>query len=171
MKAVALSLSPPKTDYLCEGTTPPMIYPSPDKIDKQVESKYALVILAAKRAKQLKEGSRPRLATDSTNPLTIALEEIADGKVQCRFDEDSLAGREAIADQQAVVGARDIEVDIDPLALPDDELARAAAALGADLDDVLLGDDDEDSELLADEETEEEEPLILPDDEAEGSDL
>ena len=148
-----------------------MIYPSPDKIDKQVDSKYALVVLAAKRAKQLKEGSRPRLATDSTNPLTIALEEIAEGKVQYKFDEQSLAGREAIADQQAVVGARDIEVEMDPLALPDDELARAAAALGADLDDSLLGDDDDGSDLLADEEPEEEEPLILPDDETEGTDL
>ncbi len=148
-----------------------MIYPSPDKIDAQVSSKYALVILAAKRAKQLKEGSRPRLPTDSTNPLTIALEEIAGGKVQFKFDEESLAGREAIADQQAVVGARDIEVDIDPLALPDDELARAAAALGADMDDSLLGDDEEGSDLLADEEVEEEEPLILPDDETEGTDL
>ena len=148
-----------------------MIYPSPDKIDKQVDSKYALVILAAKRAKQIKEGSRPRLATDSTNPLTIALEEIAGGKVQYKFDEQSLAGREAIADQEAVVGARDIEVESDPLALPDDELARAAAALGADLDDSLLGDDEEGSDLLADEEQEEEEPLIMPDDETEGSDI
>lgn len=148
-----------------------MIYPSPDKIDKQVDSKYALVILAAKRAKQIKEGSRPRLATDSTNPLTIALEEIAGGKVQYKFDEQSLAGREAIADQEAVVGARDIEVESDPLALPDDELARAAAALGADLDDSMLGDDEEGSDLLADEEQEEEEPLIMPDDETEGSDI
>jgi DNA-directed RNA polymerase subunit omega len=147
-----------------------MIYPSPDKIDAQVNSKYALVILAAKRAKQLKEGSRPRLPTDSTNPLTIALEEIAEGKVQFKFDEQSLAGREALADQEAVVGARDIEVDIDPLALPDDELARAAAALGAVMDDEA-NEDEEGSDLLVDEEPEEEEPLIMPDDESEGSEL
>ena len=148
-----------------------MIYPSPDKIDKQVESKYALVILAAKRAKQIKEGSRPRLPTDSTKPLTIALEEIAEGKVQFKFDEQSLAGREAIADQEAVVGARDIEVDMDPLALPDDELARAAAALGAELDDSQFGDDEEGSDMLVDEEPEEEDPLIMPDDDSEGTDI
>ena len=148
-----------------------MIYPSPDKIDAQVGSKYALVILAAKRAKQLKEGSRPRLPTDSTNPLTIALEEIAEGKVQFKFDEQSLAGREAIADQEAVVGARDIEVDMDPLALPDDELARAAAALGAELDDSQFGDDEEGSDMLVDEEPEEEDPLIMPDDDSEGTDI
>lgn len=152
-----------------------MIYPSPDKIDKQIDSKYALVVLAAKRAKQLKEGSRPRLATDSTNSLTIALEEIAEGKVQYKFDEQSLAGREAIADQQAVIGARDIEVDIDPLALPDEDILRQAAReLGGDLDTDdknLLGDDDEGSDMLVDEEPEEEEPLIMPDDETEGSEI
>lgn len=151
-----------------------MIYPSPDKIDKQIDSKYALVVLAAKRAKQLKEGSRPRLNTDSTNSLTIALEEIAEGKVQYKFDEQSLAGREAIADQQAVVGARDIEVDIDPLALPDEDILRQAAReLGGDLDaddKSLLEFDDEGSDMLVDDEPEEEEPLILPDDETEGTD-
>jgi DNA-directed RNA polymerase subunit omega len=150
-----------------------MIYPSPDKIDKQIDSKYALVILAAKRAKQLKEGSRPRLQTDSTNSLTIALEEIAEGKVQYKFDEQSLAGREAIADQQAVVGARDIEVDMDPLALPDEDILRQAAReLGGDLDadDKSMMDDEEGSDMLVDDEPEEEEPLIIPDDETEGTD-
>lgn len=149
-----------------------MIYPSADKIEKQVESKYALVILAAKRAKQLKEGGRPRISTDSRNPLTVALEEIAAGQVQCRFDEDSLAGREALADKQAVVGARELEVDL-AQALPDAELAKAAAALGADLDVDYLDDDEGEGESeLRDEEVEEEEdPLLLADEEAEGTEL
>ena len=151
-----------------------MIYPSADKIDQQVESKYALVILAAKRAKQLKEGGRPRIVTESRNPLTVALEEIAAGQVQCRFDEDSLAGREALADKQAVVGARELEVDL-AQALPDAELTRAAEALGAHLDDAYmgLGDDDEEGESeLRDEEVEEEEdPLLLADEETEGTEI
>ena len=44
-------------------------------------SRYSLVVLAAKRAKQIKEGAPLLIDTDSTNPLTIALEEIAAGKV------------------------------------------------------------------------------------------
>jgi DNA-directed RNA polymerase subunit omega len=39
------------------------------------------VVLAAKRAKQIKEGAPVLIETASTNPLTIALEEIAAGKV------------------------------------------------------------------------------------------
>jgi DNA-directed RNA polymerase subunit omega len=53
-----------------------MIYPTPDKLDA-VGSKYALVILAAKRARQIKEGARTSLQSTSANPLTLALEEIA----------------------------------------------------------------------------------------------
>jgi DNA-directed RNA polymerase subunit omega len=154
-----------------------MIYPSADKIEEQIDSKYALVILAAKRAKQLKEGSRPLVRTESTNPLTIALEEIASGSVQYEFDEASLAGREAIADREAVIGKRELEVKgIDPLALPadDDLLAKAKAELGADLlagDDALLeeseGEDMDDSEA---EEEEEDAPLLI-EDEAERAEI
>jgi DNA-directed RNA polymerase omega subunit len=57
-----------------------MIYPEADKLDA-MESKYALVIVAAKRAKQLKDGARRYVGTRSTNTLTVALEEIADGQI------------------------------------------------------------------------------------------
>ena len=58
-----------------------MIYPSADTIEDKVKSRYSLVVLSAKRAKQIKEGAPPLIETLSTNPLTIALEEIAAGKV------------------------------------------------------------------------------------------
>ena len=58
-----------------------MIYPSADTIEQMVGSRYSLVVIAAKRAKQIKEGAPVLIETASTNPLTIALEEIAAGKV------------------------------------------------------------------------------------------
>jgi DNA-directed RNA polymerase subunit omega len=58
-----------------------LIYPSADTIEDRVGSRYSLVVLAAKRAKQIKEGSPVLIDTESTNPLTIAMEEIAAGKV------------------------------------------------------------------------------------------
>jgi DNA-directed RNA polymerase subunit omega len=59
-----------------------MIYPSGDELEKRVDSKYSLVIAAAQRAKQLKTGARRQIDTRSTNYITIALEEIAVGKVR-----------------------------------------------------------------------------------------
>ena len=64
------------------------IYPSPDKLDKQ-ESKYALVILAAKRARQIKDNARRLTDSKSANPLTVALEEIAAGAIIKRVVEDA----------------------------------------------------------------------------------
>ena len=141
-----------------------MIYPSADKIEEQVDSKYALVILAAKRAKLLKEGGRPLIQTESTNPLTVALEEIANGSIKYQFDENSLAGREAIADQEAVIGRRDLEVEgVDSLDMPEDLVARAASQLGAGLEDSL-GDYELLEEILGEQEDEEEDlPLTLSD--------
>jgi DNA-directed RNA polymerase subunit omega len=138
-----------------------MIYPSGDKIEKEIDSKYSLVILAAKRARQIKEGGKSLINTDSPNPITVALEEISVGAIKPKFDELSLAGREALADAQAVVGAREIAVDHDPL--PDDlELLAAAkdALGGAHLDSQDLIEE-EGIEGFEEEEDEEEDPLLV----------
>jgi DNA-directed RNA polymerase subunit omega len=69
-----------------------MIVPSPDRLENRVGSKYALVIVAAKRARQLKEGAPPLVRSGSANPLTVALEEVAGGKVIPVEPEDAPAG-------------------------------------------------------------------------------
>ena len=49
----------------------------------EVDSKYRLIILAAKRSKQLQRGARPRIEIDPVKhkPTRIALEEVMRGKV------------------------------------------------------------------------------------------
>ncbi|MDQ7829120.1 MAG: DNA-directed RNA polymerase subunit omega [Armatimonadota bacterium] len=59
-----------------------MIKPPLEALLDRVENKYALVIVAAKRARQLKEGALPLVDVDSSNPVTVALEEIAAGKIR-----------------------------------------------------------------------------------------
>ena len=65
-----------------------MIKPPLEVLLDRVQNKYALVIVAAKRARQLKEGAMPMVDIDSGNPVTIALEEIAAGKI--RFEMPKL---------------------------------------------------------------------------------
>lgn len=48
---------------------------------KQVESRFDLVILAARRAKMLMRGAKPLVETDN-RPIVNALREIAAGKVK-----------------------------------------------------------------------------------------
>lgn len=46
-----------------------------------LQSKYTWVSVAAKRARELLEGSKPRVESLSDKPVTLALEELAQGKL------------------------------------------------------------------------------------------
>jgi DNA-directed RNA polymerase subunit omega len=54
-----------------------------------IDSKYRLIILAAKRSKQLQRGARPRIDIDQAKhkPTRIALEEVIRGRVQFHFKD------------------------------------------------------------------------------------
>jgi len=56
---------------------------------QEIDSKYRLIILAAKRSKQLQRGARPRIEIDSTKhkPTRIALEEVIQGTVRFTITE------------------------------------------------------------------------------------
>jgi DNA-directed RNA polymerase subunit omega len=70
-----------------------MINPRIDELLEQVDSRYALVIVAAKRARQINnyhhqlgegtfdEFAPPLIQSRSKNYLTMSLEEIAEGKI------------------------------------------------------------------------------------------
>ena len=76
---------------------PPLISPRVDKLLENVDSPYASVIVAAKRARQInsyyhnlgegtfEEFPPPMIDTGSKNYLTIALEEVANGKIKYRY--------------------------------------------------------------------------------------
>ena len=55
----------------------------PDNGSPEIDSKYRLIILAAKRSKQLQRGARPRIDIDAQKhkPTRIALEEVMRGRV------------------------------------------------------------------------------------------
>ena len=59
-----------------------------------VTNRFALVVLATKRTRQLMAGARPLLDPGKNKPAVLSLREVATGKV--RFDRDvrdALAGR------------------------------------------------------------------------------
>ena len=73
-----------------------MISPKIDQLLENVDSRYALVIVAAKRARQINnyyhqlgEGTfevpPPLVESRSKNHLTMSLEEIAEGKIKYAY--------------------------------------------------------------------------------------
>src|SRR5581483_10709461 len=80
---------------------PPMINPRIDELLDQVDSRYALVIVAAKRARQINnyhhqlgegtfdEFAPPLIESRSKNYLTMSLEEISEGKIVYEYSSTS----------------------------------------------------------------------------------
>lgn len=58
-----------------------MINPSLDVLVTKVDSKYTLVVLAAKRARELLEGDHSLIESKSHKQVTVALQEIASGRI------------------------------------------------------------------------------------------
>lgn len=58
-----------------------MLNPPVEKGLKEGDSKYTLVMLTSKRSRQIIEGASPLIETNSKKAVTIAMEEIAQGKV------------------------------------------------------------------------------------------
>ena len=58
-----------------------MVNPSTDDLMNKIDSRYTLVVLAAKRARQILVGSPVLSAEQSTKDVTNALEEILEGKI------------------------------------------------------------------------------------------
>lgn len=59
-----------------------MVNPSLDSLLTKVDSRYTLVVLAAKRARQILDGDTVKVEVKSTKNVTNALEEISEGKIR-----------------------------------------------------------------------------------------
>lgn len=136
-------------------------FPIEELVDR-VGSCYSVVVAAAKRAKQIKDGAPPLVQSDSRNPLTIALHEIAVGLVEITepiapseqpdmvdiADNAVLAGEPALPDLPLLdlsetLGEEVLEAEA-ALAEEDEEDEDADSDLDIDLEDDLDDDSDED---------------------------
>jgi DNA-directed RNA polymerase subunit omega len=127
-----------------------MILQSTDELEDYIGNKYSLVIVAAKRARQIKEGHTPLSRDSSPNPLSIALREVQEQKLQSIAppeEELAPAPRDVIASLVAGAGF-DLDEDLD---LEDSDAVDDLAAL-------LIGADEEEEEEA--EESDSDDPLV-----------
>lgn len=141
-----------------------MNQPSLDDLSENVPSKFTLVTLSMKRARQIKAGSRPLIETISQKPVTIAMQEILEGVV--RFvplrPADELEAEEQAAMLAAIGLSEPTSVAVtrrmEELFGPEGE----EEGHGYEEEEDLFEEEEED---LFEEEEEEEEGLKLGDDE------
>lgn len=58
-----------------------LLYPSVDLLKTKVDSKYTLVIMAAKRARDIMDGKPMLVDIDTDKPVSVATAEIADNLI------------------------------------------------------------------------------------------
>lgn len=125
-----------------------MILQSTDELEEYVGNKYSLVILAAKRARQLKEGHVPLARDSSDNKLSVALREIQEHKLQpVAPPEEEIAPAPRDMITSLVTGA-DFDLDED-LDLEEGDAVDDLAAL------LVGGGDEEEAESESDTDEEE----------------
>ena len=127
------------------------IFPSPDILNEAEYGKFVLTNLAAKRAMQIKDGAPPLVRIESSHPLSIALAEIAAGKIKPLLGEEAEAveaeQKEAI--EEFGIGGLllpsldDEDGSLDSVSGDDNEVAATSTSLLANL---LAEDGDGDSE-------------------------
>ena len=120
---------------------------------EHIDSKYRLVIVAAKRAKQLNRGAASLIQPRSTKPTYQALEEVASGKLG--YEVEALAGEmtrelteakptwfrslsaEEVVPEEAVVEAEE--------RLEEEEAAAETTVAGAPAEDLIINEFEEES--------------------------
>ena len=66
-----------------------MVKPAVTDLLKKVDNRYSLVIMTAKRARQIASGEIPMTDADEKSPVTLAVNEIYEEKVYRIDDEES----------------------------------------------------------------------------------
>ena len=70
-----------------------MVKPAVTDLLKKVDNRYSLVIMTAKRARQIAAGEIPMTDADEKSPVTLAVNEIYEGKVY-KLDDDNMENAE-----------------------------------------------------------------------------
>lgn len=150
--------------------------PSPDILNDFEHGKFVLSNLAAKRAKQLREGAPALVRIESTHPLTIALAEIAAGKIKPIYSEAvELPENELV--EMSLITDETLPAEFGMLlpALDETEVALVSPLLAEDdhedVHEVVAPDAISLSDLVADEDEEEIAPAASDDDTLSLSDI
>jgi DNA-directed RNA polymerase subunit omega len=101
-----------------------------DELSHRFGSRFDLVVAAAKRAGQIKDGAPPLVDTTSRNPLTIALEEIAAGKVLLKEATEEMLREPEPVVQDYLVRRGSLQDQIATYAIVDEEEEEFEGAFG-----------------------------------------
>ena len=135
------------------------MFPQPDILNEHEYGRFVLTNLAAKRAQQIKDGAPPLVRIDSSHPLSIALAEIAAGKIKPVFADEAEAVEEGTPDMEMpstdgllLPSLGDSDISYDDAALESDagDDGTVSVSPASLLSDLLIGDEAEEESKSTD---------------------
>ena len=83
----------------------------PELLKTSKKNRYSLVIATAKRARQISKGSKPMTEDEDISPISLAADEIGEGKVVI-FDENQWAEeQEKLQQNEEASNEKDEEIE------------------------------------------------------------
>ena len=83
-----------------------MVKPTVKELLEKVDNRFELVVATAKRARQISKGSKPMTNEDDISPISLAADEIGEGKVtiydesQWKEEQEKLQQNDETADEE-----------------------------------------------------------------------
>ncbi len=132
-----------------------MLYPSINEIKHKADSRYTLVILAAKRARDIVDGKPPLVSCKVNRPVSIAAREINEDMIKVRYPEDKPVSEPEETEEEIAEG---VEPEEEAEAVSGDEEEAADPAeeeTEADSEEAAAPEEDPDAEPEEEEDAEE----------------
>ena len=86
-----------------------IVKPTVTELLKKADNRYELVIATSRRARQIAMGEKPLTNVDEKSPVTIAANEIAEGKVNIIRDENEDEENDEVANDDETEENKDEE--------------------------------------------------------------
>lgn len=72
-----------------------IVKPTVNELLEHAENRYSLVIATSKRARQISLGDKPKTDVDEKSPVTLAANEIAEGKIEIYHENSEIQEEQA----------------------------------------------------------------------------
>ena len=86
-----------------------IVKPTVTELLRKAKNRYELIIATSRRARQIAMGEKPLTNVDEKSPVTIAANEIAEGKVNIIRDENEDEENEEVANDDETEENKDEE--------------------------------------------------------------
>lgn len=80
-----------------------IVKPTVSELLKKADNRYELVIASAKRARQIASGDKPLTKVKEESPVTLAVNEIAEGEVTIVKEENTENNEEVIEEETSEI--------------------------------------------------------------------